>query len=273
MGPFYEAMRHRGYIEGRNIQFVVRSGEGDANRLPELATDLVRAKVDIIVASLTPSAIAAKNATREIPIVMAPVGDPVGTGLIASLARPGGNLTGLSSSSADLGSKLLDVVREVLPNAQRVVVLGLTSSGAFAERIRRDAQTVRFDTRPIMVRGAEELDDAFATMKKERTDAVIVLVNAPPPTVALALNNRIPAFSHHKYLAKAGAVVCYSADFAERGSEIADYVDKILKGAKPADLPVQEPDKFELVVNLKSAARLGLTVPREMLARADEIIE
>ena len=276
MGPFYEAMRHRGYIEGRNIQFVVRSGEGDANRLPALATDLVRAKVDIIVASLTPSAIAAKHATHEIPIVMAPVGDPVGTGLVASLARPGGNLTGLSSSSADLGSKLLEVVREVLPKAQRVVVLGLATdpfSGAFAERIRRDAQTVRFDTRPIMVRGAEELDDAFATMKKERTDAVIVLVNAPPPTVALAVNNRIPAFSHHKSLAKAGAVVCYSADFAERGSEIADYVDKILKGAKPADLPVQEPDKFELVVNLKSAARLGLTLPREMLARADEIIE
>src|SRR5262245_48246627 len=117
MGPFYEALRHRGYIEGRNIQFVVRSAEGDANRLPELATDLVRAKVDIIVASLTPSAIAAKNATHEIPIVMAPVGDPVGTGLVASLARPGGNVTGVSSSSPELGSKLLDVVREVLPKA------------------------------------------------------------------------------------------------------------------------------------------------------------
>jgi ABC-type uncharacterized transport system substrate-binding protein len=175
-----------------------------------------------------------------------------------------------------LGSKLLEVVREVLPEAQRVAVLGLATdpfSEAFAERIRRDAQTVHFDTRPMMVRGAEELDDAFAIMKKERTDAVIVLVNAPPPTVALAMNNRIPAFSHHKSLAKAGAVVCYSADFAERGSEIADYVDKILKGAKPADLPVQEPDKFELVINLKSATRLGLTVPRELLARADEIIE
>jgi putative ABC transport system substrate-binding protein len=276
MGPVYEALRHRGYIEGRNIHFVVRSAEGNANRLPELATDLVRAKVDIIVASLTPSAIAAKNATREIPIVMAPVGDPVGTGLVASLARPGANITGLSSSSPELGSKLLEVVREVLPKAQRLVVLGLATdpfTKAFAERIRRDAQAVNFDTRPIMVHGAEELDDAFSTMKKERTDAVIVLVNAPPPTVALAMNNRIPAFSHHKSLAKAGAVVCYSADFAERGSEIAEYVDKILKGAKPADLPVQEPDKFELVVNLKSAKRLGLAMPRELLARADEIIE
>jgi putative ABC transport system substrate-binding protein len=276
MGPFYDALRQRGYIEGRNVQFVVRSAEGDARRLPGLATDLVRAKVDIIVASLTPSAIAAKNATREIPIVMAPVGDPVGTGLVASLARPGANITGLSSSSHDLGSKLLEVVRDVLPKAQRIAVLGLSTdpfTDAFAKRIRQDAQTMRFDARPIMVRGAEDLDDAFATMKKESTDGVIVLVNAPPPTVALAMNNRIPAFSHHKSLAKAGAVVCYSADFAERGSEIAEYVDKILKGAKPADLPVQEPDKFELVVNLKSAKRLGLTLPREMLARADEIIE
>jgi ABC-type uncharacterized transport system substrate-binding protein len=271
MGPFYEALRARGYVEGRNIQLVVRSAQGDANRLPQLATELVGGRVDVIVASLTPSAIAAKNATREIPIVMAPVGDPVGTGLIASLARPGGNVTGLSSTSAELGSKLLGVVREVLPKAERVAVLGLATdpfSAAFAERIRRDAQTVHFDTWPIMIHGADELDDAFVTMKKERTDALIVLVNAPPPTVALALNNRIPAFSHHKSLAKAGAV-----DFAERGREIADYVDKILKGAKPADLPVQEPDSFELVVNLKAATRLGITVPPRLLARADEVIE
>jgi putative ABC transport system substrate-binding protein len=164
----------------------------------------------------------------------------------------------------------------VLPKAERVAVLGLATdpfSAAFAERIRRDAQTVHFDTWPIMIHGADELDDAFVTMKKERTDALIVLVNAPPPTVALALNNRILAFSHHKSLAKAGAVVCYSADFAERGREIADYVDKILKGAKPADLPVQEPDSFELVVNLKAATRLGITVPPRLLARADEVIE
>ena len=276
MGPVFKALRDRGYAEGRNVQFVMRSAQGDASRLPELAKELVDSKVDIIVASLTPPAMAAKNATRDIPIVMAPVGDPVGTGLIASLARPGGNVTGLSSVSAELGSKLLDVVREVLPRARRVAIMGLATdpfSDAFAERIRRDAQAVQLDSRPIMVRGADELDDAFATLKKEQTDAVIVLINAPAPTVPLALNNRIPAFSHHKALAKAGAVVCYSADFSERGREIADYVDKILKGAKPADLPVQEPDNFELVINLKSATRLGLTLPRELLARADEIIE
>ena len=276
MGPFYEALRARGYVEDRNIQFVVRSAHGEANRLPELATELIGSKVDIIVASLTPSAIAAKNATRDIPIVMAPVGDPVGTGLVTSLARPGGNVTGLSSTSADLGSKLLGVIREVLPKAERVAVLGLATdpfSGAFAERIRQDAQAVNFDTRSVMVRGADELDDAFVTMKKERVEALIVLINAPPATVALALNNRIPAFSHHKALAKAGAVICYSGDFTERGREIADYVDKILKGAKPADLPVQELDSFELVVNLKAATRLGLIVPPRLLARADEVIE
>jgi putative ABC transport system substrate-binding protein len=272
MGPVFKALQDLGYVEGRNVQFVMRSAQGEANRLPELAAELVSSKVDIIVASL----IAAKNATRNIPIVMAPVGDPVGTGLIVSLARPGGNVTGLSSISADLGSKLLDVVREVLPRARRVAVLGLATdpfSGAFAERIRQDARAVHLDTQPLLVRGADELDDAFAAMKKDQTDAVIVLINAPPPTVPLALNNRIPAFSHHKALAKAGAVVCYSADFSERGREIAEYVDKILKGAKPADLPVQEPDNFELVVNLKSATRLGLTLPRELLARADEVIE
>jgi putative ABC transport system substrate-binding protein len=276
MGPVFKALRDRGYVEGRNTQFVVRSAQGDATRLPELAKDLVGSKVDVIVASLTPSAMAAKNATRDIPIVMAPVGDPVGIGLIKSLARPGGNVTGLSSVSAELGSKLLEVVREVLPKVRRVAILGLATdpfSAAFAERIRKDAQAVQINSRPVLVRGANELDDAFATMKKEQTDAVIVLINAPPTTVPLALNNRIPAFSHHKSLAKTGAVVCYSADFSERGREIAEYVDKILKGAKPADLPVQEPDSFELVVNLNSAARLGLSLPRELLARANEIIE
>lgn len=276
MGPVFKALRDRGYTEGRNAQFVIRSAQGDVTRLPELAKDLVANKVDVIIASLTPSAMAAKNATRDIPIVMAPVGDPVGTGLIASLARPGGNVTGLSSVSAELGSKLLEVVREVLPKARRVAVLGLATdpfSAAFAERIRSDAQAVQVDSRPVLVRGANELDGVFATLKKEHTDAVIVLINAPPATVPLALNNRVPPFSHHKALAKTGAVVCYSADFSERGREIADYVDKILKGAKPADLPVQEPDNFELVVNLNSAARLGISLPRELLARANEIIE
>jgi putative tryptophan/tyrosine transport system substrate-binding protein len=247
MGPVFKALRDRGYVEGHNAQFVVRSAQGDATRLPELAIDLVGSKVDVIVASLTPSAMAAQNATRDIPIVMAPVGDPVGIGLIKSLAQPGGNLTGLSSISAELGSKLLEVVREVLPKARRVPVLELATdpfSAAFAERIRKDAQAMQINSRPVLVRGANELDDAFATMKKEHTDAVIVLINAPPTTVSLALNNRIPPFSHHKALAKTGAVVCYSADFSERGREIADYVDKILKGAKPADLPVQEPDSL-----------------------------
>jgi putative ABC transport system substrate-binding protein len=276
MGLFYDALRDRGYVEGRNIQFTVSSAQGAANRLPELAAKLVRDKVDIIVASLTPPAIAAKNATREIPIIMAPVGDPVGTGLIASLARPGGNVTGISSTSAELGSKLLDVVLEALPKTKRVAVLGLASdpfSAVFAERIRQDAQTVRLETRPFMVNGTNELPDAFATMVKERIDAVIILINAPAPSVAMALKNGIPAFSHHKSLALGGALACYSADFAERGREIADYVDKIIKGAKPADLPVQQPVMFELVINLKTAKVLGLTVPPTLLARADEVIE
>lgn len=276
MGLFREALRDRGYVEGKNVQFTVGSAGGVAGRLPDLAAKLVRAKVDVIVASLTPPAIAAKDATHDIPIVMAPVGDPVGTGLIASLAHPGGNVTGISSTSADVGSKLLDVVLDILPKTQRVAVLGLATdpfSAVFAERIRKDAETVRLQTLPVMVRGADELTGAFTTMRNGRTDAVIILINAPAPSVAMALDHRIPAFSHHMSLAKAGALACYSADFAERGREIADYVDKILKGAKPAELPVRQPAMFELVVNLTTAKALGVVVPPTLLARADEVIE
>jgi putative ABC transport system substrate-binding protein len=243
--------------------------------MPQQMQELKTANVDVVVTVSYPAAVIAKSSGIS-TVIATGSGDPVAAGLVASLARPGGNVTGLSSVSAELGSKLLEVVREVLPKARRVAVLGLATdpfSAAFADRIRKDAQAMQVESRPVLVRGANELDNAFATLKKEQTDAVIVLINAPPATVPVALNNRIPPFSHHKALAKTGAVVCYSADFSERGREIADYVDKILKGAKPADLPVQEPDSFELVVNLNSAARLGLSLPRELLARANEIIE
>jgi putative ABC transport system substrate-binding protein len=277
MGPFQKALRDLGYVEGKNIQLVFRSAEGKGDRLPQLAAELVRDKVDIIVASLTPSAIAAKNATHDIPIVMAPVGDPVGSGLIASLAHPGGNITGLSATSAELGSKTLELIREVLPKAQRVAVIGLATdpfSKAFVEQIRQGAHTGHFDIRPHMVGGDDELENAFAAMTRERTDAVIIQVNLPvQSTVELALKHRLPAFSHQKSVARAGAVVSYSASFAERGREIAGYVDKILKGAKPANLPVQQPDTYELVINLKTAKLLGITIPGSMLTRADEVIE
>jgi putative ABC transport system substrate-binding protein len=277
MGPYREALRDLGYVEGQNIQFEVRSAGGQRNRLPELAAELVRTKVDIIIASLTPAVAAAKEATRDIPIVMAPAGDPVGTGLIASLSRPGGNITGLSGTAAELGSKNLELIREILPSVRRVAVLAYAAdpfTKSYLAQIQQGAQTMRVDVQPILVRGNDELQSAFVAMGQERADALIVQGNFPAKSIVeLALNNHLPTLSVEKFMAQAGILVSYSVSFAERGREIASYVDKLLKGAKPADLPVQQPAKFELTINLKSAKALGLTIPPTMLARADEVIE
>jgi putative ABC transport system substrate-binding protein len=277
MGPFREALRDLGYVEGRTIQVEVRSAEGKADRLPELAAELVRGKVDIIVASLTPAITAAKNATSDIPIVMAPAGDPVATGLIANLARPGGNITGLSGIAAELGAKSLELIREFVPAARRVGVLS-NANDPFAkpllDQIQKGGQTTRFEIHPIMVRSSDELEDAFAAIARERADAVIISGSLPvQTTVALALKYRLPSLSNQTSIARAGALVSYGASFSERGHDIAGYVDRILKGAKPADLPVQQPTKFELVINLKTAKALGLDIAPTLLARADEVIE
>jgi putative ABC transport system substrate-binding protein len=277
IGPYREALRDLGYVEGRTIEFEVRSAEGKADRLPELAAELVRRKVDIIMASLTPAITAAKNATRDIPIVMAPAGDPVATGLISSLRRPGGNITGLSGIAAELGAKSLELIREFVPAARRVGVLS-NANDPFAkpllEQIQKGAQATRFDIHPIMVHSNDELDGAFAAIARERADAVIISGSLPvQSTVALALKYRLPSLSNQTSIARAGALVSYGASVAERGHDIAGYIDKILKGAQPADLPVQQPSKFEMVINLKTANALGLTIPPTLLARADEVIE
>jgi putative ABC transport system substrate-binding protein len=276
MGPFREALRDLGYVEGRSIQIEVRSAEGQVSRLPELATELVRNQVDIIVASLTPAVTAAKNATRDIPIVMAPAGDPVGTGLIESLARPGGNITGLAGTGAELSSKNLELIREILPTARRVAVLGYASdpfSKPFLEQIQRGAQTTRFVIQPIMVGGNDELDGAFAAIVREQADAVIIQGTLPGSIADLALQHRLPTFAPLKSAVLAGALASYSASVVERGREIASYVDKILRGAKPADLPAQQPRMFELVVNLRTAKALRIEIPRTILERADEVID
>ena len=278
MGPYREALRDIGYVEGRNIQFEVRSAQGQRDRLPELAAELVRSKVDIIVASLTPAATAAKNATHDIPIVMAPAGDPVATGLIDSLARPGGNITGLSGTAAELGSKQLELIREIVPTAQRVAVLanaGDPFTTPLLEQVQRGARTMALDIQPLMVHGSDGLADAFAAMARERADAVIIMatLSAHQTIVDLVMKHRLPTLSTEKSVTQAGALMSYSASVAERGREIAVYVDRILKGAKPAELPVQQPSKFELVINLKTAKALGLVIPPTLLARADEVIE
>ncbi len=277
LGPFQQALRDLGYIEGKTIQIDMRSAEGRANLLPELAAELVRSKVDVIVASQTPAIMAAKNATRDIPIVMAPAGDPLALGFIASLARPGGNITGLSAANDELAAKSLELIREIIPTARRVGVLGNASDPfvkSFLEHIQQAAPMVRLEVQPIMVRGDEELEGAFAAMARERSDAVVVQSSLPVKlTVDLALKYRLPSVSAQTSDARAGRLATYSASFAERSRQIAGYVDNILKGAKPSDLPVQQPTKFELVINLKTAKTIGIVISTSLLARADEVIE
>ena len=280
-GPFWrvfrDAMRELGYVEGQNVVFEFRSAGGDANRLPELAADLVRLKVDVIVTWQTPTVRAAKQATADIPIVMAAAGDPVGTGLVASLARPGGNITGMAGVTAELAGKSVELIREMLPSARRLAALcNATDPFAkpFLEHIEDAARRAGIELRPFFVHGREELEATFPQMRRERMDAVIVQPSLPTRrTAELALNEHLPAVSGARRFAEAGGLMSYSARLADLFRAAAVYVDKILKGAKPADLPVQQPTKFELVINLKAATALGLTVPDTLLDRADGVIE
>ena len=280
-GPFWrlfrEGLRDLGYIDGQTILFEFRSAGGKAGLLPELAADLVRFKVDIIVTWQTPTVQAAKQATREIPIVMADSGDPVGTGLIASLARPGGNVTGMAGVTAELAGKSVELIRDMMPSARRVAVLANATDPfrkPFLEQIQLAARTVGVSIQPIMIGGGEEFDAAFPRMSKERIDAVIVQPSLPTRRAAEpALKHRLPAVSVPRWFAEEGGLMSYSPRQADLYRQAAVYVDKILKGAKPADLPVQQPTRFELVINLKTAKALGLTIPPSVLVRADEIIQ
>ena len=272
---FREALRDRGYIEGRNILFEFRTAQGNRKLLNELAADLVRLKVDVIVTWQTPTAIAAKQATLEIPIVMADSGDPVGTGLVASLARPGGNITGIAGVTAELAGKCVELIREILPSAKQVAALcNATDPFAkpFLEHIQLGGRTAGVSIRPIMINGDQEFEAAFPVMARERMDAVIVQPSLPTRRAAeLALKHRLPAVSVPRWFAEEGGLMTYSARLADLYRNAAVYVDKILKGAKPADLPVEQPTRFELVINLRTAKTLGLTVPQSLLARADEV--
>ena len=277
LGPFPQAMRDLGYVEGKNIQIDVRSAQGQISRLPELATEMVRNKVDVIVASLTPSVTAARHATSDIPIVMAPAGDPVATGLISSLARPGGNITGVSGTAAELAAKSLELIRDLLPPARRVGVVASATdpfSKPFIDQIQQGGRTTGFGIHIVMVGGNDELEKAYAELVRERVDAVILQGTLGVSLqVNLSIKYGLPTLNNQTNIARAGALISYGASIAERGREVASYVDRILKGAKPAELPVQQPTKFELVINLKTAKALGLTIPATLLARADEVIE
>jgi putative ABC transport system substrate-binding protein len=272
-----EGLRQLGHVEGENVEFHVRSAGGSTARLPLLARELVELNVALIVAFQTPAITAAKQATTEIPIIMGASGDPVRTGLVVSLARPGGNVTGMSGVSGEIGGKNLQLIREVVPTAGRVGVLANVPDPfhkPFLETIQASARILGIEIRPLMVTGPEQLDAAFSDIAKERLPAVIVQPTLPhKQVIELALKQRLPTISPNADYAMAGGLMSYSADQLALAREASAFVDKILKGRKPADLPVQLATKFVLVVNLKTARALGLTISPTLLARADEVIE
>ena len=277
MKELREGLRELGYIEGQNVQLEFRSAKGRHSDLPVAAAELVALKVDIIVTFQTPAGIAAKNATTEIPIVLGSAGDPVGTGLVASYARPGGNITGAAGAGPEVGAKTLELVREVLPSVRRVAMLANAADPFYVPLLKsiQDAgRLLGIEITPALVQRPDELDAAFAEFQKVRAEAVVVQPSLPLKQVAdLALKHRLPAYSTNAGFPAAGGLMSYSADQPALYRSAATFVDKILKGRKPADLPVELASKFLLVINLKAAKALGITVPATLLTRADDVIE
>jgi putative ABC transport system substrate-binding protein len=274
---FREDMAELGYVEGQNIRYEFRSDQGQISRASALAAELVRLNVDLIVTWFTPAAQAAKAATPDIPIVMALTGDPIANGLVESLSRPGGNITGMSGVNAQLGGKCVELIREMLPSAHRVVALTQAAnpfSQPFLEQIEAGGSAIGIVIDNKALGSLEELEAAFAAMEKERPDAVIVQPSLPDKRAAeLAVAYRIPAVSTFQPFARQGGLMSYAPAMAYLYRRAAVYVDKILKGTKPGDLPVEQPTQFELIFNMKTAKALGLAVPPSLLARADEVIE
>ena len=283
--PWHEAfrpgLRELGWTEGQNITIEYRYANGNNDRLPELAAELVRLKVDVIVASIGTDAAIAKSATTSIPIVMASGGDPVAGGLVASLARPGGNITGLTQMAPELTGKRLELLKQIVPNLSRVAVLwyprGTTSPLSWKE-MQSPARELGIRLQSLEVQSPADFAKAFHDATTARAGAVVVLPN--PLFVAnlrriaeLAAKTRLPSIFHLREFPDVGGLLAYGVDRADMYRRAAAYVDKILKGAKPADLPIEQPTKFELVINLKTAKALGLTIPRSVLLRADHVIE
>jgi putative ABC transport system substrate-binding protein len=273
--PFRERLRELGYVEGQNIAIEYRWAEERSDRAADLAAELVRLRIDVIVAWVTTTVRAAQNATRTIPIVMGAVADPVRSGLVASLARPGGNTTGPSMMTLDIAGKRLELLREVLPGVSRVAFLFSPKSGRqFVEETHVAAQRLGVRIQPVGVGDPQELEGAFAAVLRERAGALIVEpILVPDRIVDFATRHRLPTISDYRSFPEAGALMSYGANARELHRRTADYVDRILKGPKPADLPVELPTKLELVINLKTAKALGLTIPPSVLARVDQVIE
>ena len=281
---FRQGLRDLGYVEGRNLVIEIRSAEGKLERLPALAAELVALKVDVIVAGGTPAALAAKQATTTLPIVVSAAGDPVTSGLVTSLARPGGNVTGLSMLSPDLVGKCLEQLKQAVPGVSRVAVLW--QPGAVPERTEKDilqgaevaARALGVQLQFVEARGPEEFDRAFSEIIRVRAGALTVLpssmfISERRRLVDLAAKNRLPAVYSVREFVDAGSFMAYGPNLPDLNRRAATYVDRILKGAKPGDLPIEQPTKYELVINLKTAKALGLSIPPSLLQRADQVIE
>lgn len=277
---FLEGLREQGLVEGENLTIEYRWAEGKIERLPGMADELVRLKVDVIFAPPTPSAVAAHDATRTIPIVFALAADPVGNGLVESLARPGGNVTGLSTINVELGAKRLELLKEAFPEIKRVAVLHNpddTSNQLQLKVSQQAAQTLNLTLLPIGVKGPEDFEAAFAAMTREHADSLFIMENPTNFTyrqqlVGLAAAAKRPAMYALREFVDAGGLMAYSVDYPNQYRRAAAYVAKILKGAKPADLPVEQPTRVALVINLKAAKAEGHAIPQSLLLRADEVI-
>lgn len=277
---FEQGLRELGYADGKNIVIEWRSGEGKLNTESELVAEALRLKVDVIVTSGPTMTRAAKQATATLPIVMTFDSDPIGSGFIVSLARPGGNITGLSALSPELSGKQLELLKEIIPRLSRVAILGNSKEPAnpkTLKEIQSGAAAFGVRVQPVDVSTPSDIETAFHAATKARSDALVVLaslvLSEHRATVAhLALKNRLPAIYFREEFVDAGGLMSYATSFADLSRRAASYVDKILKGAKPADLPVEQPTKFDLVINLRTAKQIGLTIPPNVLARADRVI-
>ncbi len=279
---FEDGLRDLGWVLGRNVVIEYRFADGKLERLPQLAQDLVGLKVDLIVTGLNPNTIAAKQATTTIPIVMTTSTDPVGAGLVASVSRPGGNVTGLTQDvGTEIWGKRLELLKEFVPRLSRVAVLvdpGFPPAPAIFKAMEAPARTLGITVVRFNARGPDDLEGVFAAMTRARAGALIsaggpVHFNMRTQIAQLALRNRLPWISQASEVVEAGGLMSYGANVRDQWRRAAYYVDKILKGAKPADLPLEQPTKFELVINLKTVKALGLTIPRALLLRADQVIE
>jgi putative tryptophan/tyrosine transport system substrate-binding protein len=280
-GPFIKRLRELGYEEGRSIAIERRFADGKVDRLPNLAAELVGMPVDVIISGDTDAILAVRRLSQTVPIVMTQVADPVGSGLVTSLARPGGNTTGMTIMASELAGKRLELLREIVPRATSVAVLALRDHRPTAQFIRETevaARALKVRLQIVQVRNPEEFDTAFASMVSARAGAVIIqnnfLFNSQIRRLAdLTIKHHLPATYAFRNFTDAGGLMVYGANSDDLWRRAANYVDKILKGAKPADLPIEQPTKFDLIINLKTAKALGLTIPGSVLSRADEVIQ